>query len=65
MAKFSKAHYVILADAVKETEQMFGDFKASEALDYLRHILIAKFSLDNPKFDSKRFLKASEPEVKQ
>jgi hypothetical protein len=62
MAKFSKAHYVILAKVIKETnllfinqENWYGFF-----LDALKQNLAYKFEQDNPKFDKQRFLDESE-----
>ena len=63
MAKFSKAHYVILAKVFKSTEESVGDLTCPTYFLPLKQNLIAVLLADNPKFDATRFLKASEPEV--
>jgi hypothetical protein len=49
MAKFSKAHYVILAEV----------FKKSQTVEAAKENLIKKLAADNQKFDVARFLRAS------
>ena len=67
MAKFSKAHYVILARVFKNSVEEVNaksSFNYLEIFEGLRQNLMYQLSADNQKFDRKRFLKESEPEVK-
>jgi hypothetical protein len=58
MAKFSKAHYVILAGVFREAAETDADLGG---LYICRLLLMEKLATDNPKFDQERFLKASNP----
>jgi hypothetical protein len=60
MSKFSKAHYQIVADAIRESNEETPVGKRSPLI-FLREKLIFQFSQDNPKFDPGRFMRACEP----
>lgn len=63
MAKFSKGHYIILANALlrakitllNEQDETHSDAMAYKGLTYAMNEIATALGLDNPKFDRDRF----------
>jgi hypothetical protein len=58
MAKFSKAHYQLLAGVFKKAD-MNTDPEDHIVIDVVKDFLVQMLEKDNPKFDSNRFYRTS------
>ena len=55
---FRKAHYIIIADAIKRVIEQGTEHQAQRLL----HELIEDFGKDNPNFNATKFIKACQPD---